>query len=68
MVAMDKATEFLEKAAQLEIDPVIFNHLAEAYHKSGKIAEARKYWVTSLAFDPSQKDVRLKLKALTPKP
>ena len=60
----DKAVGYLERASQLLLDPVILNHLAEAYQKQGKLKEAKERWTTSLKLDPTQKDVRETLKKL----
>ncbi|MFH0877491.1 MAG: tetratricopeptide repeat protein [Candidatus Omnitrophota bacterium] len=62
----DRAIALLTKAARLELDPVIINHLAEAYAKKGLINEAREQWKASLALDPTQKDVRRRLKENKP--
>lgn len=60
----DKAIEYLQNAAQLLMDPVIYNHLAEAYYKKGMVKEAKERWTSSLKLDPTQKDVRERLKKL----
>ncbi len=38
----DKAIEYLTKASQLMFDPVILEHLADAYHKKGMLKEEKE--------------------------
>lgn len=59
-----KAVAFLEKASKVMVDPVILNHLAAAYERQGETEKARKQWEISLALDPSQGDIREKLKII----
>ncbi|MFA5038182.1 MAG: tetratricopeptide repeat protein [Candidatus Omnitrophota bacterium] len=56
-----QAIVWLEKAARIMVDPVILNHLAEVYEAQGNLGKARTLRQTSLALDPSQKDIRKKL-------
>ena len=58
----DKALEFLQRASQLGLDPVILNHLAEAYYKRGMLKEAKESWKSSLVLDPLQPEIRKRLK------
>jgi tetratricopeptide (TPR) repeat protein len=45
----DEAVKELEKAAAMETpDGVIFDHLADAYHKAGDTAKAREFWQKAL--------------------
>lgn len=60
----DKALELLVRASKLMVDPVILNHVAEAYYKKGMLEKAKEYWNSSLSFDPAQKEIRTKLKTL----
>jgi len=62
----EKAAAILERASKLLLDPVIVNHLAACYEKMGDNDKAGQYWEMSLALDPFQQDVRLKLKNLKP--
>ena len=58
----EKALEYLKMASQLLLDPEILNHLAEAYHKKGMEKEAKENWLKSLRLNPTQKDIKEKLK------
>lgn len=57
-----KAVVFLEKASRIMMDPVVLNHLAAGYERLGDREKARKQWEMSLALDPSQGDIREKLR------
>lgn len=59
---IDKAISLLEKADKLLLDPEILNHLAEAYYKKGDLKSAKEKWNSSLGLDPTQKEIRKRLK------
>ncbi len=59
-----QAVAFLEKASKFMMDPVILNHLAAGYERLGDAEKARRQWQMSLALDPSQKDIREKLRTI----
>ncbi|MFC1804589.1 tetratricopeptide repeat protein [Candidatus Omnitrophota bacterium] len=52
----------LKDAGSLLADPVIYDHLGDAYFKSGNLDAARKNWQESLNLDPQQDSVKEKLK------
>jgi tetratricopeptide (TPR) repeat protein len=57
----DEAVEELEKAAANETpDGVIFDHLADAYHKVGQTAKAVEYWQKALDELKDQDEERTK--------
>ena len=60
----DKAIEQLEKASALLSDPVIYEHLGEAYLKNGFPDKAGSAWEKSLELDSGQEKVREKLNRL----
>ena len=49
----DQAVHYLERAVELRPqDPVILDHLADAYWKVGRTLEAQYLWQQVLAFEP----------------
>ncbi len=55
-------TELLRAAEALpEPDPTVYGHVADAYRKLGKTAEAVLYWQKALALDPDNKEFIAKL-------
>ncbi|HNX81078.1 MAG TPA: tetratricopeptide repeat protein [Candidatus Omnitrophota bacterium] len=59
-----EATKYLKRASTLIDDPVVFNHLGEAYFKSGDFVKAKDSWKRSLQLDPSQDALISRLKTL----
>ena len=59
-----KAREFLEKAASLMEDPVIYDHLGDVYFKLKEIDQAKLNWQESLKLDPKQESVKKKIENL----
>ena len=57
----------LERAISLLEDPVIFDHLGDAYFKVEDIEKARQNWEKSLALDPDQEEVKKKIEKLKPR-
>ncbi len=57
-----EAIEQLEKAASQLEDPVIFDHLGDAFYKSGDNAKAVSAWKKSLELDPKQEKVKVEEK------
>jgi tetratricopeptide (TPR) repeat protein len=55
-----EAIKLLEQAVKLLSDPVIYDHLADAYLKIGNKNKALEYWRRSLELDPAQEKVRKK--------
>jgi Tfp pilus assembly protein PilF len=58
------AVRELERASVLLEDPIIFDHLGDAYMKMGDSAKARMNWEKSLKFNADQDAVRAKIKVL----
>ncbi len=61
----DKAVQTLERALELlpEPDPVIYEHMGDAYEKLGKTAEAMAAWQRAAQLDPESKALAGKLDA-----
>lgn len=59
---LDLAIEYLEKANENLTDPVIYDHLGEAYFKKNLTDKAKLMWQRSLELDPSQKNIKAKIK------
>ncbi len=53
----EKAVLFLERATEFMEDPVIYDHLGDAYFKLEKLPLALKNWEKSLALFPDQEEV-----------
>lgn len=60
----EEAVGHLERATELlPVDPIINDHLGDAYWAVGRKREARFQWRRALSFDPEEKDeTRIKLK------
>ena len=56
-----KALKYLEQAAMLDNDPVIFDHLGDAYSATGKRDEARQWWNRALELSPENQEIKEKL-------
>ena len=54
------AVKWLEKAVKHTPDPLIYNHLGDAYWAQNDVAQALKAWNQSLAMDPKNTEVRKK--------
>jgi len=65
-----QALEQIQRALRYDEDAVIRDHLGDAFHKLGKIPEAREAWTKALALDPEIEGVADKLKNIKapPKP
>jgi len=59
-----EALKELKKAVSLLDDPVIYDHLGEAYLKSSDIENARLNWQKALKLDPKQDKIKRKLEKL----
>ena len=57
----DKAVSYLNRAAALDSDPVIFDHLGDAYRAVGKADRAREWWQKALDLKPDDVAIREKL-------
>ena len=60
----EEAVRELERAAELEPDPVIIDHLADAYLAADMPEKAREKWEHVLQLEPSNKEVQAKLDKL----
>lgn len=56
-----KALDYLEEAAKLDNDPVIFDHLGDAYLAVGKPEEAKVWWQKALEKQPDNTAIKEKL-------
>jgi tetratricopeptide (TPR) repeat protein len=61
----DEAIRLLERASQLlDSDPIIFDHLGDAYFKRGDVEHAEAAWQKALELDPTLEAVQRKLDSL----
>lgn len=56
-----KSLEYLQKASLFLDDPVIYDHLGDAYLKLGETVKAVESWRKSLELDPKQQEVNRKI-------
>ncbi len=64
---LEEAIAHLERAANLlGSDPVIFDHLGDAYLKHHEPEKAREYWLRALDLDPTLTTVKRKLEQMAP--
>ena len=61
---LQEAIKELERAASLLEDPVIYDHLGDAYFKLGDTAQAKLNWQKSLQLDAKQEKIKEKLDAI----
>lgn len=59
-----EAIKELERAASLLQDPVIYDHLGEAFLKTNEVEKAKINWQKSLKLDPKQDKVKQKLEKI----
>jgi len=59
-----EALKELERAASLIDDPVILDHLGDAYQKLNEAQKSRMNWEKSLKLDPNQEQVKKKLEKI----
>jgi len=57
----DSAVTYLEKAVALQSDPIIYDHLGDAYKANGKTDDARIWWQKALELEPTNDSIREKL-------
>ena len=57
----EKSLETFKEAEKFLEDPVILDHIGDAYFKMDIIEEARKYWKRSLELNPQQEKILKKL-------
>jgi len=65
---IQEAVKELERAVFLMEDPVIYDHMGDAYLKSGNLGGARTNWEKSLQLDPNQDKIKEKINKLTSDP
>ena len=58
----DKAIDYLKKAASLQDDSILFEHLGDAYNAKGKLTDAKIWWEKSLELNPDNESVKEKIK------
>jgi Tfp pilus assembly protein PilF len=61
---LKEAIEELERAGSLMEDPVIYDHLGDAYFKVNDIANAKLNWQKSLKLDPGQDKIKEKIEKI----
>ncbi len=57
----DSAVQYLSAAAELDSDPVIYDHLGDAYRAVGELDKAREWWQKALDQQPGNEAIRGKL-------
>ncbi len=57
-----KAVKYLKKAAELQNDYVIYQHLGDAYNAKGDSEKAVEWWTKALELSPDNKEIKNKLK------
>ncbi len=57
----DKALVHLKKAVSLDSDPIIFDHLGDAYEAAGDNENARVWWQKALELLPENEQIKQKL-------
>jgi Tfp pilus assembly protein PilF len=62
-----EAVKELEKAVALMDDPVIFEHLGDAYFKAQDFTQAKSNWEKSLKLEPNKPEVKKKIDGLKSK-
>jgi len=55
------ARKYLERAVELDTDPIMFDHLGDTYQALGKMEEARHWWRKALDEDPENAAIEAKL-------
>ncbi len=60
----EKARLFLERALSFMQDPIIYDHLGDAYLRMNDTATALQHWEKSLEMLPGQEDILKKIKAV----
>jgi tetratricopeptide (TPR) repeat protein len=58
----DEALKYLLKAAELQSDPTVLEHVGDAYQALKQTADAREWWRKALQIQPENKQVKEKLK------
>lgn len=56
-----EAVRHLSDAVKLDSDPVMFDHLGDAYNSSGNLEEARIWWQKALDLNPEDSTIKDKL-------
>ncbi|MEW5758751.1 MAG: tetratricopeptide repeat protein [Candidatus Omnitrophota bacterium] len=59
-----EAINILEEAKIFLADPLIFDHLGDAYFKDGQVDKAREAWLRALELNPNQIEVKEKINTL----
>ncbi len=57
----DRALSHLKRAAELDNDPVILDHLGDTYKALNDLEQARKWWLKALQEDPDNEEIKKKL-------
>jgi tetratricopeptide (TPR) repeat protein len=56
-----EALKYLQKAVELDIDPVIFDHLGDTFHALGETGKAKEWWEKALEQQPENENIKEKL-------
>ncbi len=56
-----EAVKYLKMAVELDSDPVIYDHLGDAYQSTGKTKQAREWWQKALDQQPDNATIKQKL-------
>jgi tetratricopeptide (TPR) repeat protein len=57
----EEALKHLQRAVELDIDPVIFDHLGDTFHALGEADQAKEWWQKALEQEPDNEDIKRKL-------
>ena len=57
----EEALKHLQRAVELDIDPVIFDHLGDTFHALGRVDQAKEWWQRALEQEPDNEDIKRKL-------
>jgi len=57
----DQALPHLQRAAELDNDPVILDHLGDTYKALGDMEQARQWWHKVLEQKPDDESIKKKL-------
>ncbi len=57
----EEALAHLKQAVSLDSDPVIFDHLGDAFQATGDMESARLWWQKALEIDPDDEQIKQKL-------
>lgn len=56
-----EALTHLQRAVELDSDPIMFDHLGDTHHALGQMDEAREWWLKALEQQPDNEQIKEKL-------